>query len=562
MNKNTSTLLACVQYLDKFYAQASVASTPEKSLLIADQLAIQLYKLWQQAPALVNALIALCPEQASAPTNLALKQASLLLRYSKQAKWPQWLIEQLLSAQLCSLIAIATRLQHYQNATSHNPQEFAQLTDPWKLCCQQLQPTLKKHLFLSLYQGCSRSLLKQAQWQDPAYASILTLCYQLALPTLPRVSQQAQGVETALKTLCQISLDPQTKAVVSALAADAQALTHVGRFCSDQIGEVALITSTVEKMRGHVIDMNSRKLVMQPIELLQHHYRLLAPRSAKDPDWFDVFSAEAESVNAAPPPSPISLAVLNQLNPMSSIGKQIQWFAQHPALVDFILQVASDYSRQQLPITELRHALALLGTDQLPSIVRQAWLAMQIQECRQPHQAWFTQWQKTFKTALLLLSEHSQVSICNAATAETISLSFSLQLQQDEHCRFLPIYRKGTRGSSSIRQRVQFLCWRDPEFPRQVSQTLASTGLASTWQDAVLHIRASATPSHRLATLCQLALLLTEQYFYGETDTDYALNTLWPTASKAIDLSAHSLTFWCHQIGERSQSYWPLYGDL
>ncbi len=567
MNKDSALLQACSQYLDKFYQQAVANPQGEKALLIADQLAIQIYKLWQQNPRLVAALLALSPDGFSPVTNVALKQASLLLRYAHFAKWPQWLTEQLLAAQVFSLSSAGPLLYKVFAAEALTPDDQAMLIDPWSLCIRQHQPLLRQHWFLTLFAGCSRCIQQLPEWQSPAYATLLSLCYQLALPTLPRKNLQAMGVESGMRKLSSQRLSVQQRAVLSALAQDNNELTQLGRFCSDQIGEVALICETSPKLMGYVIDLQSKKLAANAVELISSHYKLLAPRLCRDWSWLDALASEqAVAVEVTPAPK-LSLALLNQLNPMSSITKQLTWFAQHPTLVDFILQVATEHNRQQLPVTDLRHALALLGTDQLPTVVRQAWLASQIRESLQPHQAWFAQWQKTLKNALMIISEQSPRIECKEPIAQLISLSFSLQFQQDEHCRFAPLSRSG-RGQASLKQRVQFLCWQDPEFPRLVSHSLASTGLAVTWQDAALSIRHSPEPGARYnqqqhgAMLCQFALLLTEHVFYGETSIEGLLQTSLENATQALDLTPNTLDFWLQKLIEKSNCHWPLFAIL
>jgi hypothetical protein len=115
---------------------------------------------------------------------------------------------------------------------------------------------------------------------------------------------------------------------------------------------------------------------------------------------------------------------------------------------------------------------------------------------------------------------------------------------------------------------VQALCWQEPEFPRQVSHSLASTGLAVTWQDAALSIRHSPEPGATYnkqqhgAMLCQLALLLTEQVFYGETSIEGLLQTSLKNATQALDLKENPLDFWLNKLVEQTNCSWPIYGIL
>jgi hypothetical protein len=89
-----------------------------------------------------------------------------------------------------------------------------------------------------------------------------------------------------------------------------------------------------------------------------------------------------------------------------------------------------------------------------------------------------------------------------------------------------------------------------------------------TWQDAALSIRHSPEPGSSYnqqqhgAMLCQFALLLTEQVFYGETSVEGLLQTSLKNATQALDLTPNPIEFWLQKLAERSNCHWPLFAIL
>ncbi len=574
MSPEIALLQACCQYLDKFYLQ--VGEQPhDKVFLIAEQLATQLIKLSSINNALLLALVAMPPKTQTVAAQLALKQASLLLHYNQSAQWPTSICTQLLTAQLLDLRANANLLQKLVSLEPFSDEDKRNLRDPWSHSFRLYCKTLKLSWLEQLYRGCSRQVFNRPLWQSSVYATALTTCYQLALSTLPRQQKPGQTIEQAIRQLCASGLDPQQKAFLQTLSAQDPNFWQVGRFVQDELGEIGLIITTEPKLMACMLDLDKKKLLITPIELLEQPLKLLAPRTCQDWQWYESFNSLTTSEQTSEPQR-LSISVLNQLNTAHSISKQVNWFNQHPELIEFVLQVASDYTREQLSVIDIRHALAILGTEQLPSIVRQAWLVNQIQQCHQPHRAWFEQFQRVFKSAITLIATQSSTIHCHEHIASLVSLCFSLQLQLDDQCHWLPLIQpisanqpeQSQPSAHALDAQTQHLIWHVAEFPRKLSATLANLGLNRQWQDAVLSLRHQPEAEQNYnqqqpyAMLLQFAVHLAVRCFLASDNLQPATEIAHRNATHALDLPEKPLELWLEAVLADSECYWPIYGNL
>lgn len=579
MSPEIALLQACCQYLDKFYLQGSEQPN-DKVLLIAEQLAAQLIKLSQANSSLILALLAMPPKTQAVASQLALKQASFLLYFNQHAKWPSSVCIQLLCAQLLNLRANAGLYQKLSSQEPLSEDEKRNLQDPWSPSFRLYGKPLKLTWLEQLYRGCSRQVFNRPLWQSSVFATALITCYQLAISTLPRQQKTGQSLEQAIRQLCATGLDPQQRAFLHRMSAQDRNFWQVGRFVQDELGEIGLIITTAPKLMACMLDVAQKKLVISPVELAEHPLKLLAPRACQDWQWYEAFNALTTTEHESQQPR-LSISVLNQLNTAHSIGKQVNWFHQHPELIEFVLQVASKYTREQRCVNDIRHALAILGTEQLPSVVRQAWLENQIQQCHQPHQAWFGQFQQVFKSAITLIAQHSSAIKCHEHTAALLSLCFSLQLQLDDQSRFLPLMQPipaeqsvqpnqsaQTLSAQTLSVQTQNLIWHAAEFLRQLSTSLANLGLNRQWQDAVLSLRhqpeadQSYNQQQPYAMLLQFAVHLAERCFLASDDLKNAAEIARGNATHALDLPEKPLELWVDAVLADSECYWPIYGNL
>ncbi len=574
MSPEIALLQACCQYLDKFYLQGSDQPN-DKVLLITEQLAAQLIKLSQANSSLFLALLAMPPKTQTVASQLALKQASFLLYFNQHAKWPNSVCIQLLCAQLLNLRANAGLYQKLSSQEPLSDEEKRNLQDPWSPSFRLYGKRLKLTWLEQLYRGCSRQVFNRPLWQSSVYATVLTTCYQLAISTLPRQQKPGQSLEQAIRQLCATGLDPQQRAFLHRLSTLNPNFWQVGRFVQDELGEIGLIITTAPKLMACMLDVALKKLVVSPVELAEQPLKLLAPRACQDWQWYEAFNA-LTTAELESPQSRLSISVLDQLNTAYSIGKQVNWFNQHPELIEFVLQVASEYTREQQCVNDIRHALAILGTEQLPSVVRQSWLVNQIQQCHQPHQAWFGQFQQVFKSAITVIAQHSSAIKCHEHTAALLSLCFSLQLQLDDQSRFLPLMQpipaeqsvQPNQSAQTLSAQAQHLIWHAAEFLRQLSASLANLGLNRQWQDAVLSLRhqpeadQSYNQQQPYAMLLQFAVHLAERCFLASDVLKNAAEIARANATHALDLPEKPLELWVDAVLADSESYWPIYGNL
>jgi hypothetical protein len=207
--------------------------------------------------------------------------------------------------------------------------------------------------------------------------------------------------------------------------------------------------------------------------------------------------------------------------------------------------------------------LALIGTEQLPMLLRQAWLAQQTALCTQPWQQWFRQLELQFAQALQLLASQTPRVVLTLNHAKLIAGCFNLQLQQHEELRHQPLYRGG-RVIQSLARECNQIIWQDPEFPRQVAQLLAATGLGILWQDATLQFRAAPpiqadyTQQHSAQLFLKFAWVLTELSFFGEASQPEQLEALYKNSRHALDLPTVPLSNTLEQLLHQHAAFWPL----
>ena len=554
-NPAVTQLNSLYQYLDRLYPQAATLAASGRLQLACEQIAPKFCQLYQQQPALMQAQLALSSGSHSAMANLALKQAVIILSMAADGRWPLLLQEQLLSASFAGLSGL--RSEMFQP----NSGETAQLTDPWLITVRSQQQHLPAH-WLQLFASCCRLQQQAPMWQQDPLATILLLAYRLALPLVQPSTAGKVGFETVFRQLWR-QTDGFSLTLLQRLANQGANLHQLGRFCSDSIGAVAFITATEPQLQGYLFDLSLKSLSADPVELTGSGMQLLGPRVCRDQSWLALLVRHAKDLLETADPEPMSLALIQQLNPQWSVSRQVSFLSAHPTFCRLLRDAAADLSRQRTPITDLRHALALIGTEQLPMLLRQAWLAQQTALCTQPWQQWFRQLELQFAQALQLLASQTQRVVLTANDAKLIAGCFNLQLQQHEELRHQPLYRSGKVNQSLAHQCNQII-WHDQEFPRQVAQVLAATGLNVLWQDAALQLRTTSqiqadyTQQQTAQLLLKFAWVLTELSFFGEASQPEQLETLYKNSRHALDLPTVPLSNTLEQLLQHHAAFWPL----
>ncbi len=554
MSQVIQQLNSLYQYLDRLYPQGAALASAGKLQLACEQIAPKFCQLYQQQPGLMQAQLSLSAANHSVLANLALKQAVIILVLAQQGHWPLSLQEQILSASFAGLISL-------------DPQQFSDTTDdssikdPWMTTLRSHQAHLPA-IWLQLFASCCRLRQQAPVWQQDPLASVLLLAYQLTLPLVLPNSAGKIGFETTFRQLWRQSTGVM-QTLLQSLSKTGANLHQLGRFCTDSIGAVAFITEAEPNLQGYLFDLNLKSLSAEPVALAGSGMQLLPARPCRDPAWLALLVRQAHDLLDTADPQPMSLPLIQQLNPDWPISRQVNFLQQHPGFSALLRQAAAQLSRQATQIEDLRHALALIGTEQLPSLLRLSWLAQQTALCVQPWQPWFQQLEQVFCQMLQLLAHQTKNVALSANQAKLIAASVSLQLQQHDELRHQPLYRAG-RQMQSMAEACRKLIWHDPDTLRHIAQLLAATGASVLWQDAAMQwrappeIQAEYSQQQSAQLLLQLAWVLTEVYFFGDTPAQIQLDALYRNARHALDLPAISLSQWLEQLQQHTTAFWPL----
>ena len=559
MSQAVEQLNSLYQYLHRLYAQAQPLMNSGRFQMACEQMAPKFCQFYQQQPALLQAQLALSSPAHPPIANLAMKQAVLILTMAQHGGWPLALQEQLLSASFAGLAGLTPEMFS---------KEFAQpqlLHDPWLLTIRHYQQQLPA-LWLQLFASCCRLRQQEPIWQQNPLAAVLLLVYQLSAPMLQPATTGKLGFETLFRQQWrQATLLDQE--LLTLLSYSGAALHQLGRFCSDAIGVVAFITETTPDLKGYLFDLNLKSLGATPTELAGSGLQLLPPKVCRDPGWLSLLVRQTRDVLETADPEPMSLALIQQLNPDWSVSRQVTFLQSHPAFCRLLCQAASQLSRQESQITDVRHALALIGTEQLPLLLRQSWLAQQITLCAQPWRDWFKQLEHVLQQALALLAQQTKTLDLSVAQTRVLAGCISLQLQQHDELRHQPLWRE-SRPTQSLVSECRKLLWQQPDCLQQIAQLLAATGFGLLWQDAVLQFRhhvgmqADYSQQQSAQLFIQFGWTLTELYFFGSTTTPAQLESLYKNARHALDLPAIPLSEWLEQLAQASHAYWPIQPKL
>ena len=562
MLKESATLLQIYQYLDRFYQQVKSSPDGAKLPLIAEQLALQLAKICQQQQRLAFSQLALTPVSALYISQLAMKQSVLLCALAKAGDWPAVVLEELLA---CNLFRLTGIVQQLEQITSSSEQQGLQLTQQAGLyTLRAFGADFQYRQWRQLLTDSSVSKHQKTPTQKLPYTSALIFCNDLSLHITPGSTKPALGIETAIQQLLLKPTSTDQRHFAAQLAKLGRTLLLAGRFCSDTIGEVALIITAEPTLSGHIFDLTTKKLQPHAIELSEPSLKLLPPRRLPSSQWLDLF---VSSMADPPAAEPLAITEIQQLNPNHSVRKQVAWLEQHPQLSAHLLAQAGKRTRQKLQIDSLSHAVALIGADQLPQILRQGWLQQQSQLCHQPYHQWFSQLQCCLGHAWQLLAEHTHAVALSVSEAELLAGCFILPLQQDERCRYLPLQAAAGKPSPLVQFSYQS-CWQQTDYPRQVSQIVAAVNLPMMWQDGSLYYRElveiqnNYTQQQCARLLIAIGWMMTEALFYGLNIQPAITENTFKNARHALDLPLMSWPQWLELLSARSGCYWPLQAEM
>ncbi|HCU66477.1 MAG TPA: hypothetical protein DF774_12045 [Rheinheimera sp.] len=553
MHKDCTALLQLYQYLDRYYQQSAKPQLSDKAVLLAEQLASEFCKLHQLQPRLMQSQLSLTVAGYSLTSQLALKQAVLLNQLGSAAKWPQSLCEELVAVVFYRLTGVHQLLQNNEHSTTEL------MFNAGLFSLKAAGNSFSYRHWRRLLRDSSLSSQQKALWQQTPYADAIRFCSLLSAQITPTQQQLVLGLDNALQRLLQQPYQAADLYFANLLASRGGELHLIGRFCSDGIGEVALISQTTPEHKAYVLDLASKKLKPEPSQLYDQGMKLLPPTRLPDNQWLELFIGQCAEPELVPV---FSLAELQQLNPNQSVRQQVAWLQTQPQLATALCAQASLLTRQQLPVRDPAHAVALVGADNLPFLLKICWLEQQQSDCRQPYAHWFTQLQHCLAACFSLLAKASNELELSPLQAQLLAGSFCLVMMQEDHCRWYPLQQSNQTTPLALFSHQT--SWQLNDFPRQVSQLVASLGFNRLWQDAVLCYReplpmqGSYSQQQCANALIQLGWTLAESIFYPQTAPTAEQLLTQKSAVKALDLANLSMAQWQQQVLELHQCYWPL----
>lgn len=553
MHKDCTALLQLYQYLDRYYQQSAKPQLSDKAVLLAEQLASEFCKLHQLQPRLMQSQLALTVTGFSLTTQLAVKQAVLLTQLASAAQWPLPLCEELVAVVFYRLTGVHLLVQQNEHSTTEL------MFNAGLFSLKAAGNSFSYRHWRRLLRDSSLSYQQKAPWQQTPYADAIRFCCLLSASITPVQHMPVLSLENALQRLLQEPYQASDLHFANLLASKSAELHLIGRFCSDGIGEVALISQITPEPRAYVLDLASKQLKPEPSQLYTQGMKLLPPARLPDNQWLELFIGQHASAELEPQ---LSLSELHLLNPNQSVRQQVAWLQTQPQLAKALCAQASLLTRQQLPVRDPAHAVALTGADNLPLLLKICWLEQQQELCRQPYAHWFHQLQHCLAACFTLLAKASSELELSPLQAQLLAGSFCLVLMQEDNCRWYPLQQSNQTVPLALFSHQT--SWQQNDFPRQVSQLVASLGFHRLWQDAALCYRellpmqSSYSQQQCANALIQLGWMLTESIFYPQAEPDTRLLPQQKSAIKALDLPNLSMDKWQQHVLELHHCYWPL----
>lgn len=558
-----SGLQQLVERIQAFYQLPHGADNATLVWEQAEQLTEDWLHSWRAQQSFWLAQLAL-PAQTALPALLATRHAVLLALYCRQQKWPDWQREQLISSAWFVPFWLKSSLQAYSLEQLDQP---IKVQDPWADVVRLLHNHDFSKDILRLFASCSRLRKGLAEWQQLAISSVLVLTYRIAIGMQPQRGKPWPGIEQPIRLLWRSPLPHGQRMVLEQLMRAAPALHQFARLCSDQIGTVCLITETEPDLKGYEFDMTMTLLCDQPKSISSQGFTLQAPRFCKDSLWWQSMIQVDDLPEEEEIPTPLSLQLLQQLNPNWGITKQLQWLQRQPQLIPYLQAAASAQTREKVQIDDLRHALAMLGTEQLPQILRLSWVQQQMQQQHGVLHHWFDQARVCLASLLRVFGLQSPTINLVYCEPDLIACCVVYVLQREIPPAALQLSLTGSQRSP-IADYCALLLWQHGDFPQQLSQILAAVSPRLMWPDAALRLRHELDPQPRYSQqqvaqlLLRLALMEFQQLFLGIPAERQALQNLFKQAQQALDLPSYPLSEWRQMaLGEAPCSQ-PIHGNL
>ena len=464
------------QQLQSFYQQGHQQQLTEQ----AEQLASQLIQEAEQSELVLFSQLQFQPLETSFITTFAVKQACLVLVIARQQCWPTLLQHQLISSVLLSVTAIGTALDA-QPVDKRASSMLLRYPARYTLARVKAQLPLYARQWFQQSDGNESG---QRLWRRNPFSDLLNLSSQLCrlISLAP-----AAGLTAALRACYWRCQHPQERQYLSLWAAAGPALWQCGNTVSNEQKDHWLLLEQQADLLL-VLPIDGPRLIPtirslpkdeQPLQLCNHtqleHWQWLERiAQSESSDLIQNRLPQHEQQFLAP-------AKIKQFCQLS-LSQQVASLQQEPASCDTLLQAASQQNREQQQVHDVKHALLLLGADQLPWLLAQAQCQRFCQYQAQPHHGLLQQLQQTLQVALRL-----QSVALPEAQLQLLSWLLTLPLWQLPALRLLPKY--SAQSMQVLQQSCLQHIWQSDRYLKRLQLLVPSYGFGQTLSKAIVHFR-------------------------------------------------------------------------
>lgn len=466
--------------LQLFYHYSHDTTKAERLSEQSEQLADQLLRLAEHSELAVFAQFQLQPKEVSFTAAFAVKQACLVLVMARLRCWPVALQQQLLSSVLLSVSAVSKEvdaLPAIKRAASmllRYPARYALARHKANL------PVYARHWF----QHSDGSKTSQRPWRHNPFSDLLSLSNQLCrlLCLAP-----AAGLEEAIRACYWRCQHPQERQYLSQWAAVGPVLWQCGSTVTNESGnrwllieqqddEWLVLRIDGQRLLTTVDSLHASDQALQHCKTtpLDHWFWLDALSQSESSDFIHHRLPQAEQQRLAP----AKVKPFCQL----PLSKQVTLLQQDPFTCHTLLQAASQQNRGQQQVHEVKHALLLLGVEQLPWLLAQAQCQQFCQHQAQPHHGLLQQLQQS-----LYYSFRMQSIAMPEAQLQLLSWLFILPLWQLPTLRLLPQY--STQSMRALQQACFQHIWQSERYLKRLQLLVSSYGFGQTLSKAIVHFR-------------------------------------------------------------------------
>ena len=522
--------MATLGSLTEIYQDCAVFYAQKRGLTAAQQLDL-LQKICQQtaqlackSPFLLLSQLSLTPATGLVSGKLFIKQAALLTAIAMAGRWPEDLLFQLLKCCLLQPLSVTALLEKSAKSEELSASELQQLKFPAVVTIKQHKELVEKAGALNVLRQCYGKNRGLAAWQSPYFSQLISFCWQVTRLMLPGAGKLIALEKIATQLLPQATATEQQ--FWQALSRLNSSSYSTGRFVRDPDANLALLLceiQTTEQMQLLVqpYDKNTKQLLPMLITPAAD-WQLLNPRQYSQDNWLSGWQQQHKLLPEWPEPVNLpALSWLQQLSHAAKVSQQTELIEQHPWLMQQLQEKASVQSRQQQKIQSTKHAIAMLGQEQLLPLLKQAWLEQHCEQQHQPQHDWLLEFRRVLAKALFLLTQPIKFYTLTQQQAELLAWCLCWPLWQQSDLRFLALSHP-TQAVSLLSQWLKQQLWQSEHYQQLALKTLKHLQFNQSWQDACLHYRALPTSSHShpMAFVLAFAFDLTASVFSDSDDND------------------------------------------